>query len=133
MPSASPRRIHEILQLVNRAGLSCRTVPSLDQLAAGRVTVTNLRSLDIHDLLGRSPVEISHESVRAIIEGRTVIVTGAGGSMRSELCRQILPHGPTALILLERSEPHLFLLEQELGPHARKGTSLLPVIAAISR
>jgi len=133
MPSASPRRTHEILQLVNRAGLSCRTVPSLDQLAAGRVTITNLRPLDIHDLLGRPPVEISHESVRAIIEGRTVLVTGAGGSIGSELCRQILPHGPAALIMLERSEPHLFLIEQEFRTRPLNGTSLVPVIADISR
>ena len=132
-PSASPRRIQEILQLVNRAGLSCRTVPSLDQLAAGRVTITNLRPLDIHDLLGRPPVEISHESVRAIIEGRTVLVTGAGGSIGSELCRQILPHGPAALIMLERSEPHLFLIEQEFRANSLNGTSLVPVIADISR
>jgi FlaA1/EpsC-like NDP-sugar epimerase len=134
MPSASPRRIQEILQLVNRAGLTCRTVPSLDQLAAGQVTVTNLRPLDIHDLLGRPQVEISHESVRGIIEGRTVIVTGAGGSIGSELCRQILPHGPVALILLERSEPQLFLIEQELRNHpSLNGTSLVPVVADISR
>ena len=134
MPSASPRRTQEILQLVNRAGLSCRTVPSLDQLAAGRVTITNLRPLNIHDLLGRPPVEITHESVRAIIEGRTVIVTGAGGSIGSELCRQILPHGPAALIMLERSEPQLFVIEQELRTHpSLNGTSLVPVIADISR
>ena len=134
MPSASPRRTHEILKLVNRAGLPCRTVPSLDQLAAGRVTITNLRPLNIHDLLGRPPVEISHESVRAIIEGRTVIVTGAGGSIGSELCRQILPHGPAALIMLERSEPQLFVIEQELRNHpSLNGTSLVPVIADISR
>jgi FlaA1/EpsC-like NDP-sugar epimerase len=134
MPSASPRRIQEILQLVNRSGLSCRTVPSLDQLAAGRVTVTNLRPLDIHDLLGRPPVEISHESVRVIVEGRTVIVTGAGGSIGSELCRQILPHQPAALIMLERSEPQLFVIEQELRNHpSLNGTSLVPVIADISR
>jgi FlaA1/EpsC-like NDP-sugar epimerase len=134
MPSASPRRTQEILQLVNRAGLSCRTVPSLDQLAAGRVTITNLRPLNIHDLLGRPPVEISHESVRTIIEGRTVIVTGAGGSIGSELCRQILPHGPAALIILERSEPHLFVIEQELRTHSSlNGTSLVPLIADISR
>ena len=134
MPSASPRRYQEILQVVNRAGLSCRTVPSLDQLAAGRVTITNLRPLDIHDLLGRPPVEISHESVRAIIEGRTVIVTGAGGSIGSELCRQILPHQPAALIMLERSEPQLFVIEQELRTHpSLNGTSLVPVIADISR
>ena len=133
MPSASPRRTQEILQLVNRAGLSCRTVPSLDQLAAGRVTITNLRPLDIHDLLGRPPVEVSHESVRAIIEGRTVIVTGAGGSIGSELCRQILLHAPAALIMLERSEPHLFLIEQEFRTRPINGTSLVPVIADISR
>ena len=133
MPSASPRRTHEILKLVNRAGLPCRTVPSLDQLAAGRVTVTKLRPLEIHDLLGRPPVEISHESVRAIIEGRTVIVTGAGGSIGSELCRQILPHRPAALIMLERSEPHLFRIEQEFRARPVNGTSLVPVIADISR
>jgi len=133
MPSASPRRTHEILQLVNRAGIACRTVPSLDQLAAGRVTVTNLRPLDIHDLLGRPPVEIRDESVRAIIEGRTVMVTGAGGSIGSELCRQILPHGPAALIMLERSEPHLFVIEQEFRIHSLNGTSLVPLIGDISR
>jgi FlaA1/EpsC-like NDP-sugar epimerase len=134
MPSASPRRTHEILQLVNKAGLSCRTVPSLDQLAAGRVTITNLRPLSIHDLLGRPQVEINHESVRAIIEGRTILVTGAGGSIGSELCRQILPHAPAALVILERSEPHLFVIEQELKTHpSLNGTSLVPTIADISR
>jgi FlaA1/EpsC-like NDP-sugar epimerase len=133
-PSASPRRIHEILKLVNHAGLVCRTVPSIDQLVAGRVTVTNLRPLDIHDLLGRSSVEISHESVRTVVEGRTVIVTGAGGSIGSELCRQILPHQPAALIMLERSEPQLFAIEQELRNHpSLNGTSLVPLIGDISR
>jgi FlaA1/EpsC-like NDP-sugar epimerase len=78
-------------------------------------------------------VEISHESVRGIIEGRTVLVTGAGGSIGSELCRQILPHGPAALIMLERSEPHLFLIEQEFRTRPLNGTSLVPVIADISR
>src|SRR5205085_10031177 len=104
MPSASPKRTNEILPLVNQAGLPCRTVPSLDQLASGHVAVTNLRPLDIHDLLGRAPVEIGDESLHAIIRGRTVMVTGAGGSIGSELCRQILPHGPAALIMLARSE-----------------------------
>jgi FlaA1/EpsC-like NDP-sugar epimerase len=133
MPSASPRRIREILQLVNQAGVSCRTVPSLDQLAAGHVTVTNLRPLDIHDLLGRPAVEIRDESVRTIIEGRTVMVTGAGGSIGSELCRQILAHGPAALVMLERSEPHLFLIEQEVRAQPLNGTSLVPVVGDVSR
>ena len=133
MPSASPRRTREILQLVNQAGVSCRTVPSLDQLAAGHVTVTNLRPLDIHDLLGRPAVEIGDESVLAIIEGRSVLVTGAGGSIGSELCRQILPHGPAALIMLDRSEPQLFVAEQEFRAHSLNGTSLVPVVGDVSR
>jgi FlaA1/EpsC-like NDP-sugar epimerase len=133
MPSASPRRTQEILQLVNQAGIACRTVPSLDQLASGRVTVTSLRPLDIHDLLGRPAVEIRDESVRPIIEGRTVIVTGAGGSIGSELCRQILPLAPAALIILDRSEPQLFAIEQEFRARSLNGTSLVPLIADISR
>ena len=72
--------------------------------------------------------------MRAIIEGRTIIVTGAGGSIGSELCRQILLHGPAALIMLERSEPQLFVIEQELRTHpSLNGASLVPVIADISR
>ena len=121
MPSASPRRTQEILQVVNRAGLACRTVPSLDQLAAGRVTITNLRPLNIHDLLGRPQVEITHESVRTIIEGRTIIVTGAGGSIGSELCRQILLHGPAAVIMRE-------LIERVLALDADVGRALRLVV-----
>ena len=132
MPSAPAKRISVLLKLIREAGLPCRTVPSMDQLATGRISVSNVRPLEIGDLLGRAPVEISGEALREVIEQRTVLVTGAGGSIGSELCRQILSFNPTALVLVERSEPQLFAVEQELRTHLR-GVSLLPVVGDVTR
>jgi FlaA1/EpsC-like NDP-sugar epimerase len=131
MPSAPIRRIKELLKLVHQAGLDCRTVPSMDQLATGHVSVSNLRPVDIRDLLGRPTVEIQGEAVRSEIEGRTVLVTGAGGSIGSELCRQILSYQPAELILVERSEPQLFLIEQELRD-SHPGMTVVPVVGDIT-
>ena len=114
MPSAPPKRIRDVVTLIQDAGLPCRTVPSLDQLATGRVNVSVLRPVEIQDLLGRAAVSIEAAEVWRSLRGRTVMVTGAGGSIGSELCRQILTFGPEKLLLVERSEPQLFLIEQEL-------------------
>ena len=132
MPSAPAKRIRDVLQIAHDAGLPCRTVPSLDQLATGHVSVSNLRPVRIHDLLGREPVQIEGEAVREVIEGRTILVTGAGGSIGSELCRQILTFNPAALVLVERSEPQLFVIEQELRGTAGSA-SILPVVVDITR
>ena len=132
MPSAPAKRVRDVLKLIRDAGLACRTVPSMDQLATGRVSVSNLRPVAIHDLLGRDPVEIKGEAVREEIEGRTVMVTGAGGSIGSELCRQILSFAPATLVLVERSEPQLFAIEQELQAHPG-ATTLLPIVADITQ
>ncbi len=114
MPSAPPKRIRDVVKTIQDAGLPCRTVPSLDQLATGRVNVSVLRPVEIQDLLGRAQVKIEVAKVWRSLRGRTVMVTGAGGSIGSELCRQILTFGPDKLLLVERSEPQLFLIEQEL-------------------
>ena len=132
MPSAPTRRVRDVLKLIREAGLPCRIVPSLDQLATGRVTVSNLRPVAISDLLGRAPVEIKGEAVREVIANRTVMVTGAGGSIGSELCRQILSFGPAALVCVERSEPQLYVIEQELRDQTR-GAAFLPVVGDITR
>ena len=132
MPSAPAKRVRDVLKLIREAGLSCRTVPSMDQLATGRVSVSNLRPVEIHDLLGRDPVEIKGEAVREEIEGRTVMVTGAGGSIGSELCRQILSFAPANLVLVERSEPQIFAIEQELRANLGK-TTLLPIVGDITQ
>ena len=130
MPAAPARRIREIVQLAQQANLPCRTVPGLDQLATGRVSVSSIRPVEIADLLGRAPVEVKVGAVREIIQGSTVMVTGAGGSIGSELCRQILSFGPARLLLVERSEPQLFAIEQELraAPH---GELVVPLVADI--
>jgi FlaA1/EpsC-like NDP-sugar epimerase len=114
MPSASAKRIHQMLELARAAGLECRTVPSLGQLATGRVSISALRPVRIEDLLGRVPVRMKTHAIRDLLKGRTVMVTGAGGSIGGELCRQILSFQPAVLLLIERSEPHVFAIEQEL-------------------
>src|SRR5262249_44919225 len=110
MPSAPARRIRQALELARTAGLECKTVPSLGQLATGMVNVSNLRPIRIEDLLGRIPVRIKTDAVRDLLNARTVMVTGAGGSIGSELSRQILLFNPSTLLLVERSEPHVFAI-----------------------
>ena len=118
MPSVPVRRIREIVHLAQQANLPCKTMPGLDQLATGRVSVSSIRPIEIQDLLGRDPVQIVVADVWRSLRGRTVLVTGAGGSIGSELCRQILSFGPDRLLLVERSEPQLYLIEQELRASA---------------
>ncbi|MDQ6859634.1 MAG: polysaccharide biosynthesis protein [Verrucomicrobiota bacterium] len=131
-PSASPKRVRDVVKLARESRLPCRTVPSMDQLATGQCSVTNLRPIAIQDLLGRDPVEVEGELVREVIEGRTVLVTGAGGSIGSELCRQIMSYDPAALVFLDRSEPQLFVIEQELRAR-NEGVALTSIVADIAR
>ncbi|HZR15738.1 MAG TPA: nucleoside-diphosphate sugar epimerase/dehydratase [Verrucomicrobiae bacterium] len=135
MPSASPRRIGELLQILRQAHLQCRTVPSLDQLASGQVKVSQLRNVEFQDLLGREKIELEPENIRMILQDRVVLITGAGGSIGSELCRQIASYGPNKLLLLERSEPQAFQIEQELisSGHAQRIVPLVGDIADLPR
>jgi FlaA1/EpsC-like NDP-sugar epimerase len=114
MPSASAKRVGEIVRILREARLPCKTVPSLDQLALGQVKVSQLRNVEVQDLLGREKVEMETFNIRNGLIDKVVMVTGAGGSIGSELCRQIAAYQPKLLILLERSEPSLFQIEQEL-------------------
>src|ERR1022692_2329589 len=114
MPSASAKRIGEVVRLLRHANLPCKTIPSLDQLALGQVRVSQLRNVEVQDLLGRERVELETESIRLVLQDRVVLVTGAGGSIGSELCRQIATYQPKQLLLVDRSEPNVFQIEQEL-------------------
>ena len=91
-----------------------RTLPGLSDLASGRVTVSDFRELDIEDLLGREPVKPQSELVSSRLRGQTILVTGAGGSIGSELCRQILQERPRRLLMLDHSEYGLYILHREL-------------------
>jgi len=114
MPSLERQRRNEILGLVSSAHVSVRTLPSVVDLAQGKVSVSDLRELDIDDLLGREPVKPNGLLLNLNTHGKTVLVTGAGGSIGSELCRQILKTNPKQLLLVEMSEFALYQIHQEL-------------------
>ncbi len=114
IPSATGSQMQHITKLCEQTGLRYRTVPNLEDLLLGRVSVAQLREVNIEDLLGRDSVEIDNEVVREQITGKVVLVTGAAGSIGSELCRQILRHSPAKLIALDQAETPLFYLQLQL-------------------
>jgi FlaA1/EpsC-like NDP-sugar epimerase len=114
MPSASRARRNEVLELTRKARVQVRTLPGLADLAQGNVQVSDLKELDIEDLLGREPVVPNPLLLGKNIASKVVLVTGAGGSIGSELCRQIIKAKPTALLLVELSEFALYAIHQEL-------------------
>jgi len=115
MPSAKPAVIKQIVEQANAAGLDHDILPSVAQLLHRQVTVSHLRRVDPEDLLGREAVALDHAGIAALLKDRTVMVTGAGGSIGSELCRQIAGQTPRRLVMVERAEPALFSIEQELA------------------
>lgn len=132
MPSINRKRRNEILPLIRSAHVSVRTLPSVTELAQGKVNVSDLRELDIDDLLGREPVAPNHVLLAKNIVGKVVLVTGAGGSIGSELCRQILSVGPEKLLLIEQSEFALYAIHQELMDKlAGRETELVPLLASV--
>ena len=132
VPSISRQRRNDILQRMLEARVSVRTLPSMTELAQGRVTVSDLRELDIDDLLGREHVVPDPALFQKNIRAKVVLVTGAGGSIGSELCRQILRHGPQVLLLLEQSEFALYQIHQELQAlELATEVQLIPLIASV--
>jgi FlaA1/EpsC-like NDP-sugar epimerase len=115
MPSARGARRREVLELAASAGLPVVTVPSADELRDGNQRVDLLREIEPEDLLGREPVELDETGIAATLQGKTVLITGAGGSIGSELCRQVAYYQPARLVLYELSEFNLYSIEQDLG------------------
>lgn len=114
MPRINRKRRNEIVTNMQTACIAVRTLPSVTDLVQGKVRITDLRDLEIDDLLGREPVKLDWQSICAGLGNRVVLVTGGGGSIGSELCRQIAQLEPKQLIILEHSEFNLFTIEQEL-------------------
>ncbi len=136
MPSLNRRRRNEILAQIRTARVAVRTLPSVSDLAQGKVSISDLRELDIDDLLGREPVTPNHILLAKNIVGKVVLVTGAGGSIGSELCRQILAVAPAKLLLIEQSEFALYAIHQELEEKLAglQGTTppvLVPLLASV--
>jgi len=115
VPSASSKQMQRFVDVCEQAGVRFRTVPALRDVIAERVSLSDFRDVDVDDLLGRDPVVIDLESVKGAIQGRSVLVTGAAGSIGSELCRQILEHAPSVLVCVDQSETGMFYLERQLS------------------
>jgi len=131
MPSATRERLRQVVELCQGTNLRFKTLPALADLISGRASVKEIRDVDINDLLGRAPVRLDEEEIAKFIRGRVVMVTGAGGSIGAEMCRQMARFEPCRLILFERAEPSLFLIDQELRRSWPK-LDLLPCIGDVN-
>lgn len=114
IPSASVQAKKEILDICKETGCKLRTVPGMYQVINGEVSVAKLKEVEIEDLLGREPVQINTEEVLELLSGKVVMVTGGGGSIGSELCRQIAAHRPKQLIIVDIYENNAYEIQQEL-------------------
>lgn len=135
IPSTSRKRRSEIIRALAQYKVPVKTIPSMLDLVNGLATVDEIREVEIEDLLGRDAAQPVNRLLKQCIEGKTVMVTGAGGSIGSELCRQILIHGPTQLVLFEKSEFALYQIEQELNlANLAQGRDikLVPILGSVT-
>ena len=131
LPSVTRQRRNQILSSLSQYKIAVRTLPGLSDIASGKVSLSDVHDLDIDDLLGREPVMPNHILLAKNIVNKVVLVTGAGGSIGSELCRQILTVGPAKLLLIEQSEFALYAIHQELEEkQSGEKTVLVPLLAS---
>jgi FlaA1/EpsC-like NDP-sugar epimerase len=130
MPTATGAVVRRVLEAADAAGIHTRTIPGLFDILSERVGVSQLRRVEIQDLLRREPVHTDLDAVRALVAGRTVLVTGAGGSIGSELCRQVACLQPARLVLLGHGENSIFEIRNELR-RTHPGVPAVPVIADV--
>jgi len=127
IPSATSDLIRDVAERCEEADLRLRVLPSVREVVGGRVTARDIRDLSIEDLLGRQQVETDLAAVRALLAGRRVLVTGAGGSIGSEIARQVAEFGPEELVLVDHDETHLFEVAQTLPADVRRRQVLLDI------
>ena len=130
LPSAESARRQEIVTELSKLPVKIRTLPSISEIASGKYLVSQLRVIDIDDLLGRSSVPADPELLRPMIEGRVIMVTGGGGSIGSELCRIVAKWAPRKLVLFEANEFALYQIDRELTK--QNGIEIVPVLGSVS-
>lgn len=132
IPSLSRKKLRRIFELVESAHVKVNTMPSIEELASGKISVSKLKTIDVVDLLGRDEVELDIESIKDQITDKVILVTGAGGSIGSEICRQIIQFNPAKLLLLGHGENSIYLIDRELRTHHQNcPTEIVPIIADI--
>jgi FlaA1/EpsC-like NDP-sugar epimerase len=130
MPSASTNQMRRIIQHCEATGLKCRTTPGIGELIDGKISFKTIREVSFEDLLGRDPVDLDMKSIGDYLTGKVVLVSGAGGSIGSELCRQITTFNPKNLVLLDKTENNLFHIEMEFR-HRFPKVSITPVLGDV--
>ncbi len=130
MPRAPAKRIREIVQMLTEENIKSEIVPSMEQLMNGSVRASQIRPVEISDLLGRDAISLETDKIRNLVQGKVVLVTGAGGTIGSELSRQIAAYNPRRLLLVERCEVQLFQVEQDLLEWGH-GSVVVPLVADV--
>ncbi len=130
MPSATKAQVRRVVELCQGTSLRFKTLPAMADLIEGRATVSQLRDVDINDLLGRAPVTLDSDRIGAFLRDRVIMITGAGGSIGSEMCRQIARFDPRRMVLIEQAEHPLFEIDRELRA-AFPAIDVVPCIADI--
>ncbi len=130
MPSVSKKRLGDIVKECKKTRCEVKVIPSVGQLATGAVTVSNVKDISLQDLLGREQVKVNLDEIMGYIEGKVVVVTGGGGSIGSELCRQIAGHNPKQLIIVDIYENNAYDIQQELERN-HQNLNLLVLIASV--
>ena len=131
IPSASQNRRVEILKKLSKFPLEVKVLPSVDNIVNGEVTIDSIKHVQVEDILGRDAVNPKENLLKKNIKGKNVLITGAGGSIGSELCRQILNLGPKKIVLFENSEFNLYSIHQELS-QSRKRSEIIPKLATVT-
>ena len=132
IPSLPRRKLREIFQLLEKYEVKVNTMPSMEEVAAGKVSLSRLKEIDVVDLLGRDEVKLDIASIKDQLTGKTILVTGAGGSIGSEICRQVAQFNPKRILLLGHGENSIYQIHRELTTsYQDKVTEFIPVIADI--
>jgi len=130
-PSATGKAMRRIVDIVRSTGVRLQTLPSIQDLVDGKIEVSHVRDVEINDLLGRDPVQLDTDSIRAFVADKVILVTGAGGSIGSEIARTVSRFGPRRLLLLDRAENPLFYVMNELLERM-PNVALVPIVADIT-
>ncbi len=130
MPSATGAEIRKIVEYCQQVNVKYRTLPGVGELIDGRVSVQQIRDVDLDDLLGREPIHLDEAQISNYLKDKRVLVTGAGGSIGSEICRQVARFQPKKLVLFENAETPLFRIEQELIKRF-PGLAIVPIIGDV--
>ena len=131
IPSLSEQRKRDLLKKLSKYPVEVKLLPSLSEIVSGRVSIENIRHVQVEDILGRTPVKPKTSLLKKNINGKNVLVTGAGGSIGSELCRQILKLKPNKIVLFEHSEFNLYSIDYELTSLGEKDCEIIPVLADV--